>query len=435
MRRRHATSAVRALALAAIALAATGCRQVQLAGPDRELGAITGSVGGSVAGSGIAWSAGPAATPAASGGARPLARPAPGDDEDAGPAPRVSIADDIRRAAPRACVLRSGTDWSPAVDGLHPGELIREHIVWQADSRRAIRESNARDRIDPVAAAAIRHHASIRTSRWRSRTVDPSPRGIIVRLHGLDEAPIDLRLDRQLLAAGWMIVQYDSIELGGIGFVRGPDGRTVRTVQSPASAGRLVDEIMAQVASAAERVVQTERQWIERETGDAHAPVVVVGTSLGGIFAPTVASLLDDRLSREGDGLDGLVLLAAGGDLGAISATSPAMDIGPDLIPPVELVSWRQLMQQAIAWSRLDPLVVAPSLRRVPALMLHGRFDEIVPARYGTQLWNALGRPDRYSYLAGHYGLLGLLTGESDAVMRWIERRVGPATAATPPSG
>lgn len=428
------------VALAVIALGAGGCRQVQLAGPDRERGSITGSVGVVD----LSWSAGRGVSPPGASGAsgvasasdargtaRPLTRPVPTDDRGSVPTGSASIADHIRLNAPGAITLSHGRGWSQPDDAAHPDERIREHIVWQSDSRRAIRASREMESVDPAAAASIRRQASVRTSRWRSRTISRSPRGIVVRLHGLDEAPIDLRLDRQLLEAGWMLVQYDSIELGGIGFVRGADGRTVRTVRSAASAGRLVDEIMAQIASAAGCVVQAEHEWIALETGNQHAPVIVVGTSLGGIFAPTVASLLDDRLAEDGDALDGLVLLAAGGDLGAISATSPAMDIGPDLIPPVELVTWRRLMRQAIQWSQLDPLVVAPSLRRVPTLMLHGRFDEIVPARYGNQLWDALGRPDRYSYLAGHYGLLGLLIGESDAVMRWIERRVGPASPAS----
>jgi len=199
-------------------------------------------------------------------------------------------------------------------------------------------------------------------------------------------------------------------------------------VDSAAAAGRLIDDIVAQVAAAAEHVVMGERARLIRSGGDPDMPVLVVGTSLGGILAPTAAALLEDTLADAGSGLRGLVLLAAGGDLGGISATSPAMDLGPSIVPPVELIAWQRLMRQAIRFSRLDPLLVAPSLRHVPTLMLHGRFDEIVPARFGEQLWQALGRPDRYSYVAGHYGLLGLLAGEADAVVRWLDRRVPDST-------
>jgi alpha-beta hydrolase superfamily lysophospholipase len=293
-------------------------------------------------------------------------------------------------------------------------------VVWQGHDPGRVRRLAAGGSSGGEADAGP--EPGVRTSRWRSRTWTWPPRGIAVRLHGLHESPLDRALDRRLLGAGWMLLHFDSIQLGGIGFAERPGGRTELALDSAEEAGGLVDEILAQVAVAATEVLGRERDWLREHEGLDDAPVIVVGTSLGGILSPTVAALVDGELRREGSGLAAMVLLAAGGDLGGISAASPAMDLGPDLVPPLALLRWKGLMREAIAWSRLDPLHVAPALRHVPTLMLHGRFDDVVPARFGDRLWRALGRPDRYRYLVGHYGLLGLMTGEADAVMRWLRR-------------
>jgi hypothetical protein len=53
--------------------------------------------------------------------------------------------------------------------------------------------------------------------------------------------------------------------------------------------------------------------------------------------------------------------------------------------------------------------------------MLSGELDLIVPAHTGDLLYNALGRPERWRYPAGHIVLFLGLPLQADRVVNWIE--------------
>lgn len=385
-----------AAALLTALLACGGCRSVDLAAPDRGR-------------SGLPVAFTPLPVDGAAGGT--------GGDANA---PPLGPAAAVRAFAPRATVVRLEVD----------GMLVLEDGAVMLPSRRyTVDQTDAFDQAtepDPVARMETIDEVRVRRSRWQATARTGAPVGIAVRLHGLTMSPLDRRLDDALLERGWQLVHYLSLELDPMGFRPRPPGSTVEAdvLASPTETARSIDRSFAQVAVAASRVLAAERARLGPRA--LEVPVVVIGTSLGGILAPAVAARLDDDLRADGDGLRALVLIGAGGDVGTIMATTPAMRTALPDLGAETIATWRAHMRGALDASRLDPLAIGPHLRHVPALMLHARFDAVVPADTGVRLWRALGRPDRWSYLAGHYGLLGLWTGEGDDVAAWVERTVRP---------
>ena len=54
-------------------------------------------------------------------------------------------------------------------------------------------------------------------------------------------------------------------------------------------------------------------------------------------------------------------------------------------------------------WTAASPTKFARHNKTRPLLMIVGKYDEIVPARYAPGLWDALGRPKIRWYPCAHY--------------------------------
>ena len=66
--------------------------------------------------------------------------------------------------------------------------------------------------------------------------------------------------------------------------------------------------------------------------------------------------------------------------------------------------------------------LTAPLLARTPVLQVHAKGDETVPARTGEVLYERLGRPDRYDFIADHYKMFYFMAGEAGwgRLIRWL---------------
>ena len=68
-----------------------------------------------------------------------------------------------------------------------------------------------------------------------------------------------------------------------------------------------------------------------------------------------------------------------------------------------------RFVEPVLRESQLDPYHTAGAIRELPVLMLHARYDQIVPASAGELLYQRLGQPERWSFASGHLGLFMLL--------------------------
>ncbi|MGI9244060.1 MAG: hypothetical protein ACR2RV_24900 [Verrucomicrobiales bacterium] len=173
---------------------------------------------------------------------------------------------------------------------------------------------------------------------------------------------------------------------------------------------------------------------------------VVIGASAGGIALPTVIA----RIGKP----DAAVIIGGGANLAAISMgfhhqrpflskyvvdTSRRANAENAVMVSTtatgEHVFYKSvgldrrerglLAQHVLPLSRLDPYHTAESLHGVPTLMLQASLDRIVAASSGKLLYEALGRPERWSYPLGHIGLFAVLPAQADRIADWVEAKVG----------
>ena len=163
-------------------------------------------------------------------------------------------------------------------------------------------------------------------------------------------------------------------------------------------------------------------------------PRVLVGMSAGAIAVPTVAARIGS--------LDAAVLIAGGENVAEILLQSPMFrehtilqkrtsfkgtndagnkEFNAQIVTDVKERS--AFAQRAFEKSKLDPSRTAASLSKTPVLMVHARYDKIVPAYTGDALYASLGKPERWSYRTGHLGLCVMLRWKIKPILEWLEHQ------------
>ncbi|MBL8725987.1 MAG: hypothetical protein JNK49_18220 [Planctomycetes bacterium] len=172
--------------------------------------------------------------------------------------------------------------------------------------------------------------------------------------------------------------------------------------------------------------------WLE-DPGPAFAPPparFLFGVSVGGIVA-TATAALEPRL-------DGLAVVVSGADLGSLVTDSREGRVE-------RWLDWRLRTDGAArgvvaaelrSCLTLEPLAMAAAVPTRKVLLVHGRFDEVVPGANQDWLWEAFGRPQRLLLPAGHYlaaAALGTVLSKADqhfARCATTPRRLGVVSAA-----
>lgn len=290
-----------------------------------------------------------------------------------------------------------------------------------------------------------------------------SPRGLIVHLGGTGSARFEKPLVNELARSGWNVLSVPFVGLiGGNNtlFALTQSGRfpdeLAELAESPTTAGyrdpiagssqislttvlelhdtpeqlgarfaAITDDRLAEPAYFVEALLD----YIAKSRPELlQGPLVLLGCSAGAIVAPAVAARLPGRF-------DAAVLVGGGCNLLDVGLRS-ALELAR---PQIVWDSTKDIDDQKaravaayIEHSKLDPLRAASSLRSTPTLMLHARFDRIVPADSGIKLWEALGKPERHTFLGGHEGLFVLLSDHDDAIDDWLNRTLPRAAKAAP---
>ncbi len=161
-------------------------------------------------------------------------------------------------------------------------------------------------------------------------------------------------------------------------------------------------------------------------------PCVLAGFSFGAIMTPPSAA-------RLGDKVDAAVLVGGGTNLLGIVAETPIFHL-PIRVQdtPVPGQTRRptsneleRLTSLYLLHSRLDGHYTARALANKPVLIVHAELDGWVPARYGRDLWEQAGRPERWRGPFGHMLMFYFLGRQAVPIADWIDR----ATSDLRPSG
>jgi len=179
-----------------------------------------------------------------------------------------------------------------------------------------------------------------------------------------------------------------------------------------------VDDKIAEHAYAAEALVRASDELFPIL---ADKPIVVIGYSAGSLVAPGVVARLKiafpDRPIR-------LVLVGSGGDLLTIATQSSMgnmiLNFKPKQAPEPTEQQIEQVKRAYLRTTRLDPLVLAPTIRDTPTLHLYASKDHAVPTA-SAELFNAAhGHVDRLKHDGNHGTLFFFACTQAGKIRSWL---------------
>lgn len=262
-------------------------------------------------------------------------------------------------------------------------------------------------------------------------------KGIVIWLHSAGGRAYERPLVRRLVKNGWWVLESEfpwPLERNRAYVVDHVGGAWLTQ-----TADDLATEFSQRLLIVSD-AVNTSLRLLEDSRGLGGLPRVVVGASLGGFTAPAVCAGLDRAPVAT-------VFIDTGADLIDLLRHSPLPDArvemlafhaesspGPD---GTRTLKGRSLNQAEVvevtrefdARCVLGPARLLPALSRTPALVVSATDDEIVRCASREELWEKLGRPERWQLNVGHEMLVYLLPHWGDEIVGWIDR-VGPKSGS-----
>lgn len=241
-------------------------------------------------------------------------------------------------------------------------------------------------------------------------------------LYGASLGPqYELPVIQELLSRGWAVVACSSASIstdrltGGVIDFQG-DGEAAFRAYGKLAAEEC-DKVLAGYAYGWEVACEMMESYYPEVPA---RPRVMAGFSFGAIMTPT-------GVARLGTKVDATVLVGGGTNLFGILAETPAITFPirvRDLneirrATPSEL---ERITSYYIEYSQLDGHITARALRQRPVLMLHAMMDGWVPARFGRDLWEQAGRPERWQGPFGHMLMFYFLGHEAKPIADWVDQ-------------
>ncbi|MFT4692252.1 MAG: hypothetical protein ACJASX_002125 [Limisphaerales bacterium] len=260
----------------------------------------------------------------------------------------------------------------------------------------------------------VTNNASVLSLR---RTPAKKLLGLAIYLTGIiDLSPPEKQLVESFRIQGWDVLVSHTSHHFMKPRVLVVDPRTV--VKAARKFARDVDNHLADKAYAVEAVLE----YLKVKHPEIRAGKrVLAGGSAGALALPAVAARIGSW--------DAVVSIGGGANIGMVLAESS--------LNPLQLLERKEANGKS-RWTRsnpktrqrvadliyrditLDPARLAPRLKGTPILMLSAEFDQMVPASAGELLFEAYGKPERWSYPVNHILLFAALHLQSGRVAQWV---------------
>ena len=147
-----------------------------------------------------------------------------------------------------------------------------------------------------------------------------------------------------------------------------------------------------------------------------NAPLALIGISAGALNTPAVYHELQSEV-------DAVILVAGGANMF-------------DIVQDGAFTNWKFTDYEGNTFTRSelqrmnntylntisrDPYSLAPGLPLEKTLIIHAKWDAVVPAKNGDLLWERAGRPERWVYPSGHLGLFMTFGWHSRDIVQWLD--------------
>ena len=240
-----------------------------------------------------------------------------------------------------------------------------------------------------------------------------APRGLAIILCGLGGMQHSSKvLGHELLNDGWTVVYLYTV-------LNVPKYRMNVKLDSEnpiASAIELFDTKFCQVVAATKAIrTRMEQQLPSLQS----APLVLIGISAGALNTPAVYHELYEEV-------DAVVLVAGGANMF-------------DIVQDGAFTNWkftdsdgnkfsRQQLQtmndEYLGTPSRDPFFLAPELPHDKTLIIHAKWDAVVPAKNGEILWERAGKPERWMFPSGHLGLFMTFDWHTADITTWLDSKL-----------
>jgi predicted esterase len=263
---------------------------------------------------------------------------------------------------------------------------------------------------------------------WKQANPNTPARGMAVLVPGMFGSPRGVVDDivQSLRDQGWCVVRmlaHPSRFTERANFAIDPD----YIEGSAKSIGTVLQDRAAEVAYAAHAATAFV---LEQRPEFKSLPRVAIGLSGGAMVLPTMVAYQPNAYA-------GAVLIAGGGNFLRVAMESNYADWIDALrfqwtVPNPTSEQLDQLDRAYLASAPLDSLFTAAQLRNKPVLVIHAKSDRAVPAHLGEELWQRLGRPERWTFDAGHEWLFLSLPFHIERLTSWIDAYMPRPATPTP---
>ena len=150
-----------------------------------------------------------------------------------------------------------------------------------------------------------------------------------------------------------------------------------------------------------------------------NAPLALIGISAGALNTPAVYHELQEDI-------DAVILVAGGANMF-------------EIVQDGAFTNWRFTNKNGEKYSRdelqeignayintpsRDPFFLAAELPHDKTLIIHAKWDEVVPAENGDLLYERAGKPERWIYPSGHLGLFATFEWHADDIVKWLDSKI-----------
>ena len=150
-----------------------------------------------------------------------------------------------------------------------------------------------------------------------------------------------------------------------------------------------------------------------------NAPLALIGISAGALNTPAVYNELQEDV-------DAVVLIAGGANMF-------------DIVQDGAFTNWKftdedekrfsknelEMMNETyLRTASRDPYFLAPFLPKDNTLIIHAKWDEVVPSENGDLLYVRANKPERWVYPSGHLGLFATFEWHADDIAEWLNSKI-----------